>query len=176
MTGTGGFSDSFRQANLSDVLKRKKLVVVRNRWLFLAGILSAAAAALHIGCVFGGPTWYRFFGAGEAMVYLAERGSPTPAFYAVAIAAVLFGWSVYAFSGSGILPRLPFLRIILIAICAVYLLRAAALPALLAYATSPGRSALFMIWSSAIVLAYGVVHAIGIATSWTDLRPRNSRS
>ncbi|MGC1301092.1 MAG: hypothetical protein WA840_01850 [Caulobacteraceae bacterium] len=83
---------------------------------------------------------------------------------------MLCGWSAYAFSGSGVLPRLPFLRPILVAICAVYLLRAAALPALLAYATGPGRSAAFMVWSSAIVLVYGVVHAVGVSTDWADLK------
>jgi hypothetical protein len=145
--------------------------MVRNNWLFAAGGLSAIAAALHLGCVIGGPRWYRFFGAGEPMARLAERDSPTPALYAFAIAAVLCGWSAYAFSGSGALPRFPFLRPILVAICAVYLLRAAALPALLIYATGPGRSASFMVWSSVIVLVYGVVHAIGISTSWADLKP-----
>lgn len=150
--------------------------MARNTWLLAAGGLSALAAALHVGCVFGGPSWYRFFGAGEAMARLAARGSPTPALYAFAIAAVLCGWSAYAFSGAGALPRFPFLRPVLVAICGVYLLRAAALPALLAYATGPGRSAAFMVWSSGIVLAYGLVHAIGICTGWTDLAARGRRA
>ena len=129
-----------------------------------------------MGCVLGGPSWYRFFGAGEPMARLAERGSPTPALYAFAIAAVLWGWSAYAFSGSGVLPRLPFLRPILVAICAVYLLRAVALPILLVYATGPGRSASFMVWSSVTVLLYGLVHAIGVLTSWADLKARGRQS
>jgi hypothetical protein len=144
--------------------------MIRNVWLFAAGSLSAVAAALHIGCVFGGPSWYRFLGAGDPMVRLAERGSPIPAGYAFAIGAVLCGWSAYAFSGSGALPRLPLLRPVLVGICAVYLLRAAALPILLAYATGPGRSATFMVWSSIIVLVYGLVHLIGIWASWTALK------
>jgi hypothetical protein len=146
--------------------------MLRNNWLFAGGCLSAFAAALHIGCILGGPSWYRFFGAGESMARLAERGSPTPALYAFAIAAVLCIWSAYAFSGSGVLPRFPFLRPVLVAICAVYLLRGAALPALAAYAIGPGRSTSFMVWSSVIVLIYGVVHAIGISTSWADLKAR----
>jgi hypothetical protein len=143
---------------------------MKNGWLFAGGLLSAAAAVLHMGCILGGPSWYRFFGAGEALARLAERGSPTPALYAGAIATVLWVWAAYAFSGSGVPPRLPWLRPILVAVCGVYLLRAAALPVLLAYATGPGRSAAFFIWSSLIVLVYGLVHAIGLATSWTDVR------
>lgn len=146
--------------------------MVRSYWLFAAGALSAIAAALHIGCVLGGPSWYRLLGAGEAMARLAERGSPTPALYAVVIGGVLCGWSAYAFSGSGALPRLPLLRPVLVAICSVYLIRAAGLPVLLRYAVVPGRSASFIVWSSLIVLLFGVVHAIGTYESWADLKPR----
>jgi hypothetical protein len=143
--------------------------MVTNNWLFAAGVVSAGAAALHLGCVVGGPSWYRFLGAGQPLVRLAERGSPIPNIYAVGIAAVLLGWAIYAFSGSGALPRLPFLRPVLVAICAIYLLRAAALPVMLVYATGPGRSASFVVWSSIIVLLFGVIHTIGVVTSWRDL-------
>jgi hypothetical protein len=37
-------------------------------------VLSAAAALLHIAVIVGGAEWYRFFGAGEGMARLAERG------------------------------------------------------------------------------------------------------
>ena len=37
----------------------------RNPWLICGGWLSLAAASAHIACIFGGPDWYRFFGAGE---------------------------------------------------------------------------------------------------------------
>jgi hypothetical protein len=150
--------------------------MVTNKWLFAAGILSALAAALHLGCVAGGPSWYRFLGAGQPLVRLAECNSPIPTFYAVGIAAVLLGWSAYAFSGAGALPRLPLLRPILVAISAVYLLRAAAMPVMLVYATGPGRSASFVVWSSIIVLLYGLVHAVGVASAWPDLKGAASAS
>ena len=37
----------------------------RNPALVTGGLLSVAASLLHIGCIIGGPDWYRFFGAGE---------------------------------------------------------------------------------------------------------------
>ena len=103
------------------------------------------------------------------MARLAERGSLEPAIVATSIAAVLVGWAAYALSGAGLLPRLPFLRPVLVLISAVYLLRAAALPAMIVYLV-PGRSVAFLIWSSVIVLIFGVVYAIGTWTAWTELK------
>jgi hypothetical protein len=137
-----------------------------NHWLIAAGLLDAAAALLHLGCIAGGPAWYRFFGAGEAMVAMAERGMVRPTLITLAIAAVLASWGAYAFSGAGLLPPLPLLRPALLAITAIFLARAAALPLL--FRVMPDRSPTFLWISSAIVLAIGVVHAIGLATLATD--------
>ena len=49
-----------------------------NIFLIIAGTLSAIAAILHLGCIYFGAPWYRFFGAGEHMAVLAERGSIQP--------------------------------------------------------------------------------------------------
>ncbi len=56
------------------------------------------------------------------------------------------------------------------AITAVYLLRAAALPLMMNVV--PGRTDAFMIWSSAIVLVYGLVHAMGLWRGWAYLSAR----
>src|SRR3546814_9460437 len=95
-----------------------------SHWLIVGGWLSVVAALLHIACIFGGPDWYRFFGAGEGMARAAARGDLQPTLITLAIAAVLLVWSAYAFSGAGSLPRLPLLRTGLIVITAIYLLRA----------------------------------------------------
>jgi len=137
-----------------------------NRWLIAAGLMDGAAAALHLGCIIGGPAWYRFFGAGEAMVAMAERGMVRPTLITLAIAAILAIWGAYAFSGAGLLPRLPLLRPALVAIAAVFLARAAALPLL--FRVMPDRSPTFLWTSSAIVLAIGIVHAVGVMTLTTD--------
>ncbi|MBW3618576.1 MAG: hypothetical protein KY446_12705 [Proteobacteria bacterium] len=68
-----------------------------------------------------------------AMARAAERGSPVPAVWALAIAAVLAVWAAYAWAGAGLIPRLPLMRTVLVAISAVYLLRGLVLaPALAA--------------------------------------------
>src|SRR5258708_5450588 len=94
-----------------------------NRWLIAGGVLSLAAAALHIAIIFGGPRWYGFFGAGRRVMHEAERGLWEPAVMASAIAAVLAIWAAYAFSGAGLIGRLPLLRTGLVTISAIYLVR-----------------------------------------------------
>ncbi|MGI8931182.1 MAG: hypothetical protein ACR2FK_02210 [Sphingomicrobium sp.] len=134
----------------------------RNPWLIVGGCLSLAASLLHIGCIIGGPDWYRFLGAGEAMAQAAERGEAYPALVTLAI------WCAYAFAGAGLIRRLPLMRTALVAITAIYLLRGAALiPAL----TVPEMSSPFNIWSSVIVLGYGLVYAIGTWRAWPSLSP-----
>jgi len=138
-----------------------------NSWLVWAGILSAAAAILHLAIIAGGPDWYRFFGAGEGMARMAERGMLKPALFAIGIAAILTVWASYAFAGAGLIPRLPLMRTALVAITTVYLLRGLVFLPLLAL--RPGRVDAFVMWSSLIVLAFGVVHAVGTWRAWSSL-------
>ncbi|HEV7343930.1 MAG TPA: hypothetical protein VGN68_20100 [Sphingopyxis sp.] len=136
-------------------------------WLLVGGALSVAAALLHIACIFGGPDWYRFFGAGEGMARAAARGDWTPTLITLAISAVLTVWAAYAFSGAGALPRLPLLRTGLVTITAIYLVRALIFVPL--HLWRPQHSDSFAIWSSLIVLLYGTVHAIGTIKAWRYL-------
>ena len=141
-----------------------------NPWLITGGVLSALAALLHIGVIAGGPDWYRFFGAGEGMAILAERGSIRPTLITLGIAAVLAIWAAYAFSGAGLLPRLPLLRTGLVVISAIYLLRGLVLvPALV---LNWGGVTPFVIWSSLIVLIYGIAYAVGTWIAWPALSVR----
>jgi hypothetical protein len=136
-------------------------------WLIVGGVLSAIAALAHLAVIAGGPDWYRFFGAGEGMAQAAARGELRPALITVGIAAILFVWAAYAFSGAGLLPRLPLLRTALVAISAVYLLRAMApIPVLL---FRPGLAGPFLWWSSGIVLVYALFYAIGTHAAWPRL-------
>jgi hypothetical protein len=141
-----------------------------NKWLIVAGVLSALAAILHVAVIAGGPSWYRFFGAGEEMARAAEQGSSMPALLTLGIAIVLAVWALYAFSGSGIIRRLPLLRTALILISAAYLVRALALlPILL---LRPEVVDTFAVVSSLVVLAYGLAYAIGTWIEWPALKTR----
>jgi len=138
-------------------------------WLIAGAILSATAALLHLACIAGGPDWYRFFGAGEGMARAAARSDLRPTLITLGIATVLAVWAAYAASGAGLIPRLPLLRTALVAITAVYLIRALAFVPL--HFWRPQHSDAFAIWSSAIVLVYGVVHLVGVVRAWRYLAP-----
>lgn len=73
-----------------------------NIFLVFSGILSFIAVALHIGCIIFGSSWYRFFGAGEQMVTLSERGSVKPTVITSVIVLILSIWALYAFSAVGL--------------------------------------------------------------------------
>ena len=145
----------------------------RNRWLIAGGCLSLAASALHLAVMAGGADWYRFFGAGEAMARAAERGSPMPTLLTLSIALVLAVWAIYAFAGADVMRRLPFMPGALVAISAAYLLRGA----FVLYPPAFNRPDLppdFMLWSSLIVLIFGIVHAVGTWIAWDQLSTRRT--
>src|SRR4249920_843267 len=81
-----------------------------DRALLWSGAATAAGGLLHLAIIFGGPDWYQFFGAPPALVQMARDGQPRAAISCVAIASVLFAFSVYAFSGAGLIRNLPMLR------------------------------------------------------------------
>lgn len=144
----------------------------RNPWLVAGGVLSLAAAMLHLACIVGGPDWYRFFGAGEPIARAAERGSWVPAAMTAGIAAVLAVWAAYAFAGAGLIRRLPLIRTALVVISAIYLARGSFLFMPDSFGR-PDLSPAFMFWSSLIVLVYGATYAIGTWTAWRHLGRRS---
>ncbi len=142
-----------------------------NPYLLVGGLLSFIAAGLHIACIVGGPEWLRFFGAGEGLARMAERGSWYPGLVALLIGGVLMVWGCYALvgagAGGGTVLTLPFLKWILAAITAVYLLRGA-LPFIVGI-FKPEIMVPFTIWSSLICLVYGLFHVVGLWQVWGRL-------
>ena len=138
-----------------------------NRLLVVAAGLSAVAALLHVGIIFGGAPWYRFFGAGERMAAASAAGRSYPTIVTAGIAGVLALWSAYALAGAGAAVPLPLVKSALIVITAIYLLRGLALLPLLTVARS--KATPFLVWSSVVCLGYGCVHLIGLTQVWTRL-------
>ena len=138
-----------------------------NLTLVFAATLSAMAALLHVGIVFGGPAWYRFFGAGEQFASAAAAGRAYPGVVTAGIALVLGLWSAYALSGAGVLPRWPLLPAALCAITGIYLLRGLAVLPLLVFARP--KATPFLVWSSLVCLGFGLVHLLGLLRVWPRL-------
>ena len=141
-------------------------------FLKLAGLLSFIISAVHIAIIFGGPRWYRFFGAGEGMVQMAEQNLLRPTLITVSISMVLAVWGAYAWSGAGLIPKLPFLKTIISGITAVYLVRGCGgliAPFVSSHPLILQNSIGFWVWSSIICILFGVVHLKGVIEKWAVL-------
>ncbi len=128
--------------------------------LVISAIGDLAIAGAHVGIAAIGPRAYVYFGA-VSLAAPAGRGELWPAALTFAIALVFAAWGMWAFSGAGVLRRLPLLRTVLVAITALYLLRGlVVIPdvlRLLAGAGYPLRQTVF----SAVALGLGLTHAFG---------------
>jgi len=136
------------------------------RMLAVSGVFTLLAAVLHVAIILGGPDWYRFFGAGEEMAKLAEQGSGFPPMVTGIIALVLAIWGLYGLSGSGYIPPLPFLNVVILMISAVFLLRGlGALPLVLIsddpYMQELRSKMTFMLISSVVCLLIGLCYLLG---------------
>lgn len=141
------------------------------RWLRRGALLTGAASLLHVGIIFGGPDWYRFFGAGERMARLSARGSVYPTVITAGIASILGLWALYGLSGAGVIRRLPLLRLALVLIAGVYLARGTLGIPLVLFVDDPYTDELkgrmtFMIVSSLICILLGFCYAFGAARVW----------
>ncbi|GAA0855228.1 hypothetical protein [Aliiglaciecola litoralis] len=141
----------------------------KNNHLIIAGYLSFLASLLHISCIFGGPDWYRFFGAGERMAQLAAAGDAYPTIATLVIAAILAVWGLYALSGAGVILKLPLLKTGLVLITAIYLVRGVA-GLIVPFVTSDPivhqNSITFWIVSSLICSIFGIYYMLGTRKLW----------
>lgn len=133
--------------------------------LLVGGLFNATAALAHLACIAFGARAYRFMGAGENMARAVEAGELRPTLVTLAVTAILIVWAAYALAGAGVIAPLPFTKLALTAICAVYLGRALAFPLL--KPAFPENSQTFWLVSSGICLVIGLVHAYGVMALWS---------
>lgn len=148
-------------------------------YLLLAGVATSMGAAFHILIIFGGPDWYAFFGAPQGLVDMARDGNIRAPISCVVIAAFLSLLAAYAFSGAGVIRRLPSLRLGLASIAIVQILRGVLFVPLIVW--RPGALSgicdcrgvdAFIIITSALCLVLGVGYALGaIAASNNSFKP-----
>jgi hypothetical protein len=152
-------------------------------YLVFVGVAAAAGALLHIAILFGGPDWYAFFGAPQGLVDMARAGNVRAPISCLVIAAFLSLLAAYAFSGAGVIRRLPFLRLVLSSIAGVLILRGILFVPLILW--RPGtlsgicecRSVdAFIIVTSVLCLAMGIGYALGaLAAPNNSFKPKPLR-
>lgn len=106
------------------------------------------------------------------MAKLAEQGHWYPTAVTSAIVIILSVWSLYALSAARVIFRLPFLRLGLCLISAMYLLRGVAFVAIMPL--FPDNSLTFWIVSSGICLCIGIFYTVGTMQSWSKLSVKNA--
>ncbi|MCF8042176.1 MAG: hypothetical protein K9K65_10160 [Desulfarculaceae bacterium] len=143
---------------------------MRSQWqrapLILAGVLCLTLALLHLEIIIMGAPAYLYFGAGRRMADLAEQGSWLPGMLTAAIALLLGIIGAYAFAGSGIIRRLPWLRPILLGSCALFLARGSLMvPQALSLLSNGGASGKEFSFSL-VSLVLGLSFAWGLCNRW----------
>ena len=136
-----------------------------NPFLLVGGIGSLIASALHIAIIFGGPSWYRFFGAGEKMAKMAEAKNPLATGITLGIAGVLAVWGIYGFNWSKLIKplTLPYAYEVLNLIALAYGLRGLVIVWAILAPKLPRRG--FWIWSSLICLGLSLSYFLGTFVS-----------
>jgi hypothetical protein len=134
----------------------------QNYCLIAGGVISALIAILHMILALK-PALYRYIRAGQESVLgeMAEQGSGLTITLTVALALIFAVWAVYAFSGAGLIGRLPLLHVALILIGVIYILRALALISEIKMVMNEGYPFQFVVFST-ISLVAGLVYLIGV--------------
>jgi hypothetical protein len=135
-------------------------------WLvYLAAIIALAGVVIHVGAVFGGPSWFAFFGAPPRVVASARAGTWLAPVGALVIATLMMVCAVYAGSALGLVRRVPLQRTTLAAIAAVCLIRALILPPLAL--KHPELWNIFEVTSAIVWFVAGVGFAVGFRVAKT---------
>lgn len=103
---------------------------IQSRSIQLAIAIALAGVAIHIGAIFGGPSWFRFFGAPPQVIASAEQGTWLAPVGSLVIAGLmgLCGW--YGASALGWVRRPWLQRPGLACMASVCIARALILPIL----------------------------------------------
>jgi hypothetical protein len=145
-----------------------KIMKTSKDLLLAAGILSLALAVFQ-AVISLSPSWSLYFGAPAKLT-----ANITALYVTGEIAAVLFAiFGLYAFSGAGVIRKLPLMRTILTAITGVYLFRGTlVIPQMLAsfnIIDMDGEIPIRMIIFSAVSLIIGIIYLFGVIGYWKKL-------
>ena len=131
-------------------------------FLIAGGVISAVIAVLHIVLTFK-PEWWGYISGGVAspLAEMAVQGSTATRIASIVLALVFAVWALYAFSGTGFVGQLPWLRAALIAIGVIYVLRSLVIFTEINMVRSQGYPLQFVLFSS-ISLVAGLLYQVGV--------------
>lgn len=140
---------------------------------FLVGAgIALFGALIHWVAPLLGPDWYAFLTAPQWVIDSARNRTLTAPVGAAVIGCLMFACALYAFSGAGLIRRLPLARTGLTIIFSICLLRGILVVPLMVRA--PNMLSTFDIVGSMLWFIAGVAFLVGTTKNWSRLRPRVS--
>ncbi len=97
---------------------------IKSKLLITGGVIAAATAVWHLLCIVGGPSWYAFARAPGIVIHSAKQGTLLAPLSTAVIAGLMFTCTAYAFSGAGLIKKIPLLKSALVTIAFICLVRA----------------------------------------------------
>ena len=132
---------------------------LNSKLLLSGGVIATAAAVWHLLMIAGGPGWYKFARAPSYIVESAKQHTFTAPIMAVVIALLMFTCAAYAFSGAGVIRKIPLLKSALITISIICLVRALVTVPYLIQA----RLDIWSLIASSVWLFVGLCYLVGAA-------------
>lgn len=99
-------------------------ISIKSKFLIAGGLIAAATAVWHLLCILGGSSWYAFARAPQVVIHSAKQGTLLAPLSTAVIASLMFTCTVYAFSGAGLIKKIPLLKSALVTIAFICLARA----------------------------------------------------
>jgi putative oxidoreductase len=148
-------------------------MVNSNLFLLAGGSISALISLLHVLLAIK-PELYQFIGSDQSspIAQLVEQGSCVTTIASIILAAIFAVWAMYAFSGAGLIRRMPLLRLGLVTIAVIYLLRGSFLTTEITMVLNQGYPLRFVIFSTLSLLT-GLLYLLGFLMRRKFLRPIN---
>ena len=101
-----------------------RVLSTQSKFLLTGGIIAGLAAVWHLLCLIGGVSWLVFARAPMEVVEAYRQGTWLAPVATFVVAGLMFTCTVYAFSGSGVIKKIPLLKTALVTISIICFLRA----------------------------------------------------
>lgn len=99
-------------------------ISIKSKFLITGGVIAAATAVWHLLCIVGGSSWYAFARAPQIVINSAKQGTLLAPVSTAVIASLMFTCTAYAFSGAGLIKKIPLIKSALVTIAFICLARA----------------------------------------------------
>ena len=136
----------------------KTMLSTRSKFLVIGGVIAAATAIWHWLCIIGGPSWFVFARAPQAVVESARQGTLFAPISTLLVGALFMSCTAYAFSGAGLIRKIPLLNPALISISILCILRGLYF---MPYLLNSAKPDIWLLVSSLVWLFCGICFLLG---------------